>query len=187
MYLASLGLVGLVTACSFLTCSRVDPGHFTLHGSNVWLRSSGRGSWCITVALRSPGPLLHGCDICKLSFVLLTRLRTDAKKIKNGRNYESVFKDLIIQIKAVWTIYRMSCERLLRPITPHVISEKDCQDLLDQPGPSKWQDPNLLRGLKLVLLHSFEAYQAYTVLLHEKLEKLRSKLGLNPQYLVCYQ
>jgi hypothetical protein len=45
----------------------------------------------------------------------------------------------------------------------------------------------LMRGLKLVLPHSFEVYQAYTVLLHEKLEKLRSKLGLNPQYLVCCQ
>ncbi|KAL1643990.1 hypothetical protein SLS61_009018 [Didymella pomorum] len=77
-----------------------------------------------------------------LIFEALDHYSTGVTFVRNGRNYESVFKDLAIQVEAVWTIYRMACERLLKPLTPHVISEKDCQDLLDQPESSKWQDPD---------------------------------------------
>ena len=113
----------------------------------------------------------------------MARLRADNSKIKNGLRYEQAFKDLMTRFEGAWALYRAACERLLTPLG---ILDRDFEDLINNPQSGKWQEDRLDDSLRQLLGTSYQPYKNSIEALNRKLEKLRTKLELDHQYLVRY-
>jgi hypothetical protein len=103
-------------------------------------------------------------------------------QVRNGLRYEQAFRDLLTKFEVAWTLYRAACEHLLRQLP---ISNQDFDDLLENPQSGKWQEDHLDKKLRSLLSTSYVPYKNSTESLHRKMEKLRKKLKLNEDYLVC--
>lgn len=95
------------------------------------------------------------------------------------KNYETVFENFHTSFVTSLSIYRNSCEELLRPL----VADNELYELLEEPceerGVKSWEDPKLGERVRERLGPNYEPYKNAVNQLRKKIHLFGKKLKLD--------
>lgn len=91
------------------------------------------------------------------------------------KNYETVFENFHTSFVTSLSIYRNSCEELLRPL----IADNELYQLLEERGAPSWKDSTLGERVRERLGPNYESYKNAVNQLRKKINLFGKKLKLD--------
>jgi len=99
------------------------------------------------------------------------------RTIKYFHKFERELNSVKLRLETEREILRISTRLLLQGV---VTSEKDLEDLIDDPGGQLWKEKTIVYALEFKLSTSYKIYISTMEDMNEAMADLKKKLGLDP-------